>query len=220
VGPPRQATGVALTFSEPLDAARAADVDAYDVRGTLRDSFFNLGRRRLGLASATYDDATRTVTLSAKNPFDPARYLRVLRVDANAVTDASGTKLDGDDNGNGGDDAVWFFRSPGHGRTIKYLDATRSRVTLRLSGPGRLRLFQRLEGSTIQSDSGLFDFKVVRWGEGLQVWVEGATPESVLTGTVRARRGGGTASTSLVEIVNPGGARLDLLSNPSFHVTG
>jgi hypothetical protein len=220
LGQPGLATGIALTFSEPMDAARAADVDAYDVRGTWRDSFSDFGRRRLDLASATYDDATRTVTLAAEAPFDPGRYLRVVRVDADAVTDASGTKLDGDDNGNGGDDAVWFFRSPRRGRTIRYLDATRSRVTLRLDGPGRLRLFQRLEGRALAFDSGGFDFSVVRWGEGLQVWVEGATPDSVLTGTVRARRGSGAATTSLVEIVNPGNARLDLLSNPSFHVTG
>ena len=218
LGLPGQARGIALTFSEPMDPVRVADVDAYDVRGTWRGGF-SFSRRRLDLASAAYDDATHTVTLTAENtPFDIGRYLRVLRVDADAVTDASGTKLDGDDDGNGGDDAVWFFRAPGRGRRIKYLDATRSRVTLRLTGPGRLRLLQRFEGSGLQSDGGFFDFKVVRWGEGLQLWVEGATPDSVLTGTVRPHRGNGTATTSLVEIINPDGARLDLLNNPSFHV--
>jgi hypothetical protein len=64
----------------------------------------------------------------------------------------------------------------------------------------------------------VLDFKLVHWGEGMQLFVEGATPDSILTGSVRPRRGNGTASTTLVEIVNPGGARLDLLTNPSFHV--
>ena len=58
------------------------------------------------------------------------------------------------------------------------------------------------------------------WGDGSQVWVEGATPDGILTGTVRPRHGTGAATTSLLEIINPGAARLDVLNNPSFHVGG
>ena len=204
---PGQATGIALTFSEPLDPVRAADADAYEVRGTWRLTLSDFGLRRLDIASAAYDDATRTVTLTPeRSPFDANRYLRLLVVDADTITDASGTKLDGDGDGRGGDDAFRGFARVGKGRTIRYRDDNGSRVTLRLTGLGRLRLLRRLERFP--------------WGEGVQLWLEGATPDSVLTGTVRTRRGGGTATTTLVEILNPGGARLDLLNDPSFHVTG
>lgn len=207
LGSPGQATAIALTFSEPLDPVRAADVDSYDVRGTWRLTLSNFGWRTLDLASAAYDDATRTVTLTPKNvPFDPNRYLRLLVVDADTITDAAGTRLDGDGDGRGGDDAFRSFAPIRKGRTIKYRDANGSRVKVRLTGAGRLRLLQRVERYP--------------WGDGVQLWVEGATADSVVTGTVRSRHGGGVATTSLVEIVNPGGARLDLLNNPSFHVTG
>ena len=206
LGTPGQATGLALTFSEPLDAARAADVSAYQVSGVWRVTP-DVGIRNLALASAAYDDATRTVTLTPQRvPFDAGRYLRQLRADGATITDASGTPLDGNGDGVGGDDAFRDFMPVRTGRVIKYRDADGSRVTLRLAGAGRLRLLRRVDRFP--------------WGDGVQLWVEGATPDSVVSGTVRPRRGGAAATTQLVEIINPGGARLDLLSNPSFQVTG
>ena len=209
LGPtPGQAAGIALTFSEPLDPARATDVGAYEVRGAWRVTpTEDIGFRRLQIASAAYDDATRTVTLTPDTvPFDANRYVRDLIVNGGKVTDASGTPLDGDGDGTGGGDAFRSFAPVHKGRTIKYRDASGSRVKVRLSGPGRLRLFRELQRFP--------------WGDGVQLFVDGATPASVVTGTVRPRPGGGGATTPLVEIINPGGARLDLLSNGSFQVTG
>ena len=209
LGPtPGQATGIALTFSEPLDSARATDVASYEVRGAWRATpIKDIGFRTLHIASAAYDDATRTVTLTPDHvPFDANRYVRDLIVNGDRVTDVSGTPLDGDGDGTGGGSAFRSFAPVHRGRTIRYRDAGGTRVKVRLVGPGRLRLFRELE-------------RYPR-GDGVQLFVDGATPGSVVTGTVRPRRGGGDATTPLVEIINPGGARLDLLGNGSFQVTG
>jgi hypothetical protein len=222
VGTPGKATGITLTFSEPLDAASATDVSAYSVRGGWRTWLTRKSRRELRISSATHDGASRTVTLfPEKSPFDPGRFVRVLRVRADVVRDESGTRLDGDADGGEGGDAVWQFRHLTHRRTIAYPDATRSRVILRLSGPGRLRLVQRVVGTETRLAHNNASYRAEYWGEGLQLWVDGATAESVLTGSVSVdpRRGPGDATTTLMEIINPGGARLDLLANPAFQVT-
>ena len=223
VGPPSQATAVALTFSEPLDPVRAANPEAYRVFGAMLGDAGIKERSRKALASAKYDDATRTVTLVPEHtPFNSARGLRLLRVDAGSVASASGEPLDGDGDGVGGDSAEWLFRNEGRRRTIIYSDANRSRVKLRLSGPGRLRLTQHVQGTRLRvtgNTTFTLGFHAFRWGEGLQLWVEGATLQSVLTGTVTTGRHGLDAITSIFEIVNPGGARLDLLADPAFVVT-
>jgi hypothetical protein len=206
LGSPGQATGIVLTFSQPLDAVGASDVAAYDVQGVWRATpLESIGPRPLALASAEYDDATRAVTLTPNTlPFDVSRYLRQIVVDAGRITGTSGESLDGDGNGVGGDDAFRSFAGVRTGRTLTYRDASGARVRLRLTGPGRLRLLRKIDRFP--------------WGDGVQLWVEGATPDSVLTGTVRPRRGAAPAPTPLAAVVNPGGARNDLLGNPSFHI--
>ena len=225
-GPPGEATGVVLQFSEPLDPSAAADVNHYAVRGTPRVFVTRSTRRNLTLASAVYDEATRTVTLvPEKRPFDPGRHLRGLRARA-AITDTAGNPLDGDGDGTreARDDAVWAFRHVRRGRSLVYFDATRSRVRLRLSAPGRMRLMQRLEGTEVvaqETDDGLWaaGFKTNHWGEGMFLWIEAAAPGAVLTGTVTPYGHGlEDATTSLVEIFNPAGARLDLLNDQAFQV--
>ena len=42
-------------------------------------------------------------------------------------------------------------------------------------------------------------------------------PENVVTGTIKARRRNDNATT-FADVLNPGGARLDLLNDPAFRV--
>ena len=216
----KAATGLALTFSEPLNPATASEVSSYRVWGNVRIKSFDTDQRKLDLRSAAYDDATRTVTLTPDRPtFTAQRYLRIVFVHW-TVTDVAGNRLDGDGDGRGGDDAAYFFRPPqrGHGgRSITYFDDNRSRVRLRLSGPGRLALLTRLQGERLEAFSFGW-YPVHRWGEGLQLFIDGATPETVLTGSVTLGARSRDATTTLLEIINPGGAELPFLSDPAFSV--
>jgi hypothetical protein len=60
IGPPGQATAVALTFSTPLDPAGATNLLTYEFFMVRRLTHFISPRMRMPLASASYDDATRT----------------------------------------------------------------------------------------------------------------------------------------------------------------
>ena len=199
------------------------DLTAYTVGGAWQDYGSFRERRRTALGGAAYDDAAWTVTLLPHEvPFVASRRLRSLTVDATKVRDASGLELDGDGDGVGGDDAYRLFRHIRR-RVVRYADATRSRVTLNLTGPGRLYLTQTMESTRVRIgddvNASQYRLRFFGQGEGQQLWVEGATAESVLTGTVTAGgRGAGDATTSLIEIINPGGARLDLLADPAFQV--
>ena len=222
IGPPGQATGVALTFSEPLDPSGATNVGAYEVLGAWAKQGKFLVRRPTPLASATYDDATMTVTLVPDVvPFDAQRQVQQLTIRSSTVRGADGVPLE--HTLFGPDQVVVPVRHVSR-RAIAYTDANGSRVRLRLQGPGRLRLAQKLGAVWVDDFGDGWSFswtqslKILGRGEGQQLWVEGATADTVLTGTVRRGRGRGSdAATSFAEIINPGGARLDLLNDPAFH---
>ena len=221
LGPWQAATGLALTFSEPMDPAAATDVTSYRVWGTVRRRAFDRDQRKLPLARADYDDASRTVTLVPAQPtFNVRRFLRNVFVHP-SVTDAAGNRLTGDreplstDLGLLDGYVPFVFRAPRVKRSFSYQDANRSQVRLRLRGPGRAMLLLRAQGARL--DDEWPQTPVETWGEGMQLFIDGATPRTVLTGSVVAPPGG-DGTTTLAEIVNPGGAQLPLLSDPAFGI--
>ena len=126
-------TFVVLTFSEDLDPTRAGDVSNYRLAGPTGS---------IGLRSAVYDAATRTVTLS------PDRLLSLnfsYQVTVNGstpagVTDRAGNLIDGDRDGRpGGDFTTAFGRE-----ALRVVTATdRQRVSAR-----RLRV-PAIDGSSL-----------------------------------------------------------------------
>ena len=223
IGAPAQATGLALTFSAPLDPSGATNVGAYEVLGSWQKQGNLLVRRPTPLASASYDEATTTVTLVPDVvPFDAQRQVQQLTIRPSTVRGANGVPLEF--KLFAPDQVVVPVRHVSR-RSIAYTDANGSRVRLRLDGPGRLRLAQKMEAMWVDHYGDGWSFslttrlKVLRRGEGQQLWLEGATADTVLTGVVRRGRGRGSdAATSFAEIINPDGARLDLLNDLAFHV--
>jgi uncharacterized repeat protein (TIGR01451 family) len=97
-----QPTRLVLTFSEPMDPARAIDLRNYRLVAPGRDG--RLGTRDdrpIRLRAATYDPARRSVTLFPARRF-PLRLRVQLTVDgprAPGLTDVAGNLLDGDGDG-------------------------------------------------------------------------------------------------------------------------
>jgi hypothetical protein len=226
VGPPGQATALTLTFSKPLDPVGATDVRGYEVNTAWRNPSPVPPSHQTPLASASYDDATRTVTLVPQTvPFDAAVAVRLVTVHAWAVRSPGGTQLDGDfDLFSDNNDAIVPLRYFSK-RSINYADRNGSRVRLRVSGPGRLRMAQAVETFIPEdwgdgwghSDIVVGPRKFTRTGEAQQLWVDGATADTIVTGIIKPRRRNDNRTT-FAEVLNPGGARLDLLNNPAFRV--
>ena len=237
VGPPWAATAIQLRFSEPLDRARAERASAYEVLGDLHrksrgDANITIQRRSLALASATYDDAARTVTLlPLRGAFSAKRFPRFVFADAlgdDAVTDVAGNPLvrgrhqeyaDADERHGV---AVLKVNPPVRGRSITYHDGNHSMVRLRLSGGGYLVLLRRDGWADFDP---IFDYYADEddrrepFGEAEQVWLAGkVTARSVLTGRVTLGRRGLDATTTLKTLAGAGPARIELLNDPAFLV--
>jgi hypothetical protein len=222
VGNPSAATAIRVTFDRPLDPSVAQRADNYGIARVVEKcfhfdnshdgsgSFTVCGdeRRSPGVVSAAYDDATRSVLLTAGEPFSVTRRMRVVRVNAEGrfgVTDPAGNRLDGDGDGRAGDDAV-FRVVYGSGRAVSYTETDGDRVTLRVQGPGKIFLMRRAKNRKGGK------------GEALQLWVSGEGPEqTAVTGTVRAGRSGDGKGT-IGEVIGASSARLEILTDPAFVV--
>ena len=137
-GPGRDRTRIDLTFGSDLDPARAEDVRNYVLTAPGRDG--RLGTRddvRIPIA-ASYDAATRVVTLetrSRRGPFPPA-FLRIRSGGASGLIDTQGRPLDGDRDGlPGGEFRVRLRRAPPASRA-RSGPASRCRPGRRASSPG------------------------------------------------------------------------------------
>jgi hypothetical protein len=99
----RQAfTRIVVGFSEPMDASRVGNLNAYTLVGAGRDG--RLGTRddvRIRLRSAVYDTATRRVTLTPRTSLGRNQAYRVT-IGSGLLTDAAGQALDGDGDGRAG----------------------------------------------------------------------------------------------------------------------
>lgn len=217
-----QTTSIVLTFSGPLDPVTSQNVkgyafgkvvpgssdDGFDI-GSLLNPFRATGREKADTAkpravkggkiqfsSAVYDSSNDTVTLTPVAPINAKSFMRVLRVrgaGANQVKDASGAPLDG------GVDEVIDWRLI-QGKTIHYVDSDHDRVTLRLTGPGKLYVFAR---------RGKYPDPTV--------FIDSTALGSSVTGTVVAP-GGLTGVTDIAEINDASGIGDTLVNNASFSI--
>jgi len=101
-----QPTSVVITFNQDLNPTSASNPNAYEILapGTA-------GNVAVPIASATYDAATRTVTLvPAYRLYLYEEYLLVVQgTGSNAITDVNGVALDGKANGQPGSDYMAAF---------------------------------------------------------------------------------------------------------------
>jgi hypothetical protein len=224
IGPESGITSVVLTFNQHLDAATADNPNAYaivrKVNETNTDSGGILGNldpfgssgnstttdsilsKHVRIASAIYDDANLTVTLTPTAPFRADKYFRFLRVvgtGQNAILTAAGQPVDGAGKGRPSDAVIKFSSVKAH--RLVYNDSYHNRVTLNLTGPGEIRALFRRVGTNDPI-----------------VFVVGAVPgESILTGVVRpGRRGSGV--TTLQELSGTSAFTNDLAMNSAFNI--
>lgn len=212
-------TGVVLTFDRALDPARATDARAYVVGRTppspgssgssLLGDIFGFAKRvnpikhgKVQIASATYDDASHSVTLVPVSPFKEWKYFRILRVRGSgpyALTDAAGNAFDGNGDGTGGDDLVVNWRTR-RGKQIHYVDSDGDKVTIGLRGPGVMFVTQQPHGSPIPL-----------------IFIEHTKAKSVLSGTVIAgKNGNGIAK--IAQVSGFSGTSDTILTNSQFDV--
>jgi hypothetical protein len=200
-------TAVVLTFSEPLDPARATDLlnYGYSLQAAGKDQRFGTADDILfGIALATYDAATQSVTLHMANPIRCHSFIRLTINQATdnatvpvGVSDASGNLLDGNYDGRPGGVFVATFAQ---GPQLSYLDGHGNSVSLRVAGGGTMLLTRRASGDA--------------WQVSLLHVVPGRT---ALSGQVRRASPGATGITPIASIIGTAGARV-LLTNPPFVV--
>lgn len=194
VGPQNSDNGFSLGDLLPFSTTAASRSNAVGASTKSRPRLVKAGK--IQFASAVYDNAARTVTLTPLAPFRAQAFFRVLRVKgtgANALHDASGNVL------NGGVDQVlnWSMRQ---GKQVMYLDAAHNRVTLRLRGRGRLFVFLRRRAD---ADPVIF--------------LDSTNAGSTLSGTVK-NHGQTGGLTPIAEIDGDPSLAASLQRNPSFQV--
>ena len=222
VGPYDAVTQLVLTFNEPLDPATAQDTAAYQVLrrihreddddGGLIENPFDDGDGadtdivRVRFDSAVYDDAARSVTLTAANPFRADKRFRNFRIaggNERALKDVSGNLLDGDADGTAGDPVVMTFKSRRGGR-LTLRDTDGDRATLRLRGPGRMFTLLHRKPRRVPSDPLIF--------------LDRTRPDrSELSGTVRPGRNG-DGVVDIEQITGIATANVTFLSDPAFRI--
>lgn len=215
---PRNQTGVILTFSEALDPASATNLKNYRIGKRTNqsikysdddpDRYQHDSKDQIRFASAVYDPANFTVTLTAVKPFNITgrfRTIRVLSRDELAVRDVAGNKLDGQGDGKF-KDAIEKFTFT-RGTRISYGELDADRVTLRLTGPGRIWVLRKTDGG-----------RVLHRGNALRVYLDRTDPaRSILTGKV-VDQGPGDGIAVIQELVNSSTAQVEIASDPSFQI--
>ena len=223
VGDPREARGIQIVFSEPLNPDRARNKDNYTVAGDFVEfgefdgDGIHLGdpfddddvRRKLPLEEAVYDASANTVTLVPEFDFRVSKWMRVVRVRSgdDGIKDLAGNKLDGDKDGVAGGMAVHRFKTY-TGSKVRYIDADGDKVRLRLRGGGTLFVLHELN-----------PHKDANSGEATQVWLLGRVrPSSLLHGSVEPTRRGGDTHAHIRELLRTDPAQLDILSDTRFTI--
>jgi hypothetical protein len=215
LGTSQNTTGFILTFNTALAPATANNPNIYELARKVTtggsDGFLGIGGsdketdiKHIGLASATYDDATHSVTLAAAQPLELARTFRRIRVQGegvNALRTADGTQIDGNQDGRPGGDAVITFKGTSKSK-VSYKDADGDKVKITLAGPGRLVAFVN------KDKSNPMPFIFIR---------ETDPARSVITGTVKkARRGDGVAV--IPQILGTSLAQVQIKTDPAFQI--
>jgi hypothetical protein len=200
-------TGVVLTFSEQLDPTRAANLlnYGYSLQAAGNDQRFGTADDLLfGIAFASYDAASQSVTLHLASPIRCHSFIRLainqatdIATEPIGVADTSGNLLDGNYDGRPGGVFVATFAA---GQQLKYLDGHGNSVSLRVSGGGTMQLTRRANGDA--------------WQVSLLHVVPGRT---TLSGQVRRASPGATGITPISSIIGTAGARV-ALTDPPFEV--
>ena len=112
----RQESEIVLSFSKTLDVARATDSNNYALIRMGPDNQRMTRSRSVSFVSATYDPASKTVTLVSNHRLH-AKYFYELVVNGqgpNGVASAGGTLLNGSGTGVTGSDYVTMIQGPAH----------------------------------------------------------------------------------------------------------
>ncbi|WP_435020984.1 hypothetical protein TA3x_002125 [Tundrisphaera sp. TA3] len=196
------ATALVVRFDEPMNPARAESLSEYNLirPGRGKDQIYGTAGEgaSIPLRSATYDEATRSVTLLADRRLSPGYFYR-LTISGDPLTglaSADGIPFDGDaDLTPGGD----YRNLIGWGKTLRFADNQGDVATLRLAGAGQMEVTREIGG----------DVQVVR--------VSGANPyRTTLSGGVqKARRGNGQVAIPVLEGANE---VITTLARPTFAI--
>jgi uncharacterized repeat protein (TIGR03803 family) len=214
VGTGQSISGFVVTFNGPVDPTTAQNVLGYRI---LRPYTVSEGRSfwqqlfggsrstqtdyaAYKIASAVYDPQTYSVTLTLASPMpmqNGARLVEVMGTGKHAVLDANGKAIDGDSNGKPGGNFTYRF-TLSVAKTFSYQTTAGDKVTLSLSGPGKIAAMLRSGTATpvinlIDTDSS----------------------ESILTGKIRkSKKSPGYA---VIDQIN-GTADADIQLGDEFHV--
>jgi uncharacterized repeat protein (TIGR01451 family) len=200
LGSGRAITGVLLSFSKPLDPGPASNPANFILSGPGRS-----GRPALiPIRSVSYNAFTNTILVTPSRALSQGTFYQII-VNGSAplgLTDTAPAHnlLDGTGNNQNGTSYVASFI---RASSIKYADSHGNTVSFQLRGGGVLDLVR----------SGT--------GEGDTLTLVGARPfRSVLSGSVRAGRSGGTGVTTLKAIhgLEPFGGVKSTLTTPPFFV--
>ncbi len=196
-------TGMQLTFTEPLDPARALNPANYQLFASATAGHFGRPGGVIPISGVSYVPGSQVVILTPSQPLAPGPFyqLQINGTTAGGVTDRFGNLLDGDYYGGSGGN---YLNSFARGSSLTYNDGNGDLVSLRLANGGLLEL--------------------TRWpnGEGKDLSAIGITPgRSVLTGSVRRVVGGdGVTTLRSISGLGPFGAVQSRLTTPPFYVLG
>jgi hypothetical protein len=131
---------IVLTFDEALAPATANNPASFMLHTIGKDKRPGTSDDvMLDVATAAYDDARRTVTLTpqTRKPLKLNQFIRVTAKGTGGVTNLGGAALDGDANNAPGGD---FTRSLGLGTKLSFIDPTGDTVALTLKKGGLIEL--------------------------------------------------------------------------------
>jgi hypothetical protein len=188
-------TGLSVTFSEPMDPVRAANLQNYASYLTTPGPDGRLGTYDDGSVSITgvsYNPTTLQAVMTLKSPLPLGTFYQVVLdrdaglVPGRGLTDLAGNLLDG--TGTGKAPGTPYVTTFAEGRRLTYTDQAGNTATLILSGPGNL---------VIQLQPG---------GNAQDVRIVGAAPgATVLTGSVLGPLHGtrrAAPTTVLIPVIN------------------
>ncbi|WP_435016762.1 beta strand repeat-containing protein [Tundrisphaera sp. TA3] len=138
-------TGFVITFNEAMDRARAELLTNYAVSISGRDPGRGAGNA-VSITGATYDPATRTVTLTTADTL-PANRFYQLNLNGSVglpLVDLSGNPLDGTGTGVAGQN---YLTTIGQGNRLRYLDANGNLVTISLTRGGTMTITRDASGN-------------------------------------------------------------------------
>lgn len=198
---------VVLSFSEALNPAKATNLQNYTLTSAGPDGIFGNGDDfSAGIATAKYDAALETVTLTPKTAIPTGQFVKVFVNGSSdkAVADPSGLKLDGEFMGSlptgdgtpGGD----FTIIQAAAASLSYKDHDGDAVSISLQNGGILQLIRSLDGE----------------GKLLSI-IDAIAGMTALNGSV-TMSGGGDGTTTLKQIFGLTGVTNNLPS--SFVITG